>query len=162
MRRKGHSKMLTHTRADMELFIYLFIYLFGYFIFLHFKCYPLPCFPSESPIQFLLPAASIRVLPPPTHLPTYSCLPILAFPYPGALILHRTKGLSSLLHMQLETWVLPCILFGWLLSPWELWMVQLVDTIVLPVGLQSPSAPSVFPLTPLLGSLCSVIWNHLN
>ena len=36
-------------------------------------------------------------------------------------------------------------------------MVQLVD-IVLPMGLQSPSAPSVLPLTPPLGSPGSVWW----
>jgi hypothetical protein len=34
----------------------------------------------------------MRVL---SHPPTYSCLPSLAFPYTGALSLHRTKGLSS-------------------------------------------------------------------
>ena len=32
----------------------------------------------------------------------------------------------------------------------------LVDIVVPPMGLQSPSAPSVLPLTPPLGSLCSV------
>jgi hypothetical protein len=26
-----------------------------------------------------------------------------------------------LLHMQLEPWILACILFGWWFSPWELW-----------------------------------------
>jgi hypothetical protein len=37
-------------------------------------------------------------------------------------------------------------------------MVWLVDNVVLPMGLQSPSAPSVLSLTPPLGSLCSVRW----
>jgi hypothetical protein len=32
----------------------------------------------------------------------------------------------------------------------------LIEIVVLPVGLQSPSAPSVFPLTLPLGSLCLV------
>jgi hypothetical protein len=50
----------------------------------------------------------------------------------------------------------PCIHFGWWLSLWELWVVQLLD-IVLPMGLQSPFAPSVL-LTPPLGSLGSVRW----
>ena len=36
-------------------------------------------------------------------------------------------------------------------------MVKLVD-IVLPIGLRSPSAPSVLPLSPPLGTLGSVQW----
>jgi hypothetical protein len=61
-----------------------------------------------------------------------------------------------LLHMQLEPWVPSCVLFGWWFSPWELCWVWLVD-VVLPMELQTPSAPSVLPLTsedaaiPLLG-----------
>ena len=39
----------------------------------------------------------------------------------------------------------------------ELWVVQLVDT-VLPMGLQSPLAPSVLPLALPLGSQDSVQW----
>jgi hypothetical protein len=37
-------------------------------------------------------------------------------------------------------------------------VVWLVDIVVLPVGLQTPSAPSVLSLTPPLGSPCSVQW----
>jgi hypothetical protein len=59
--------------------------------------------------------------------------------------------------MQLELWVPPCILFGWWFRSWELWGVWLVD-IVLSVGLQIPSAPSVLSLTPPLGTPCSVQW----
>jgi hypothetical protein len=39
-----------------------------------------------------------------------------------------------LLHMQLEPWVPPCILFGWWFSPSELWEVWLVDIVVPPMG----------------------------
>jgi hypothetical protein len=46
----------------------------------------------------------------------------------------------------------PCVVFGWWFSPWELQRAQLVD-IVLLLGLQSPSAPSVPPQTLPLGSL---------
>jgi hypothetical protein len=60
--------------------------------------------------------------------------------------------------MQLEL----CVLLGWLLSPWEFWGVWLVDIFVLPMGLQTPSAPSVLSLTPPLGAplrtLSSVQW----
>ena len=53
---------------------------------------PFPVSPPETPYPILPPPASMRVLP---HPPTHFCLPILAFPYTGALSLHRTKGLSS-------------------------------------------------------------------
>jgi hypothetical protein len=53
------------------------------------------------------------------------------------------------------------ILFGWWFSPWELWKVWLVDIVVLPMRLQTPSAPSVLALIPPLGSLCqSHVWLH--
>jgi hypothetical protein len=41
---------------------------------------------------------------------------------------------------------------------WSLgdWSVSLVDIVVLPMGLQNPSAPSVLALTSLLQSLCSL------
>jgi hypothetical protein len=78
-----------------------FSFFIGYFLYLHFKCYPLslfgppprkPAIPSSLPL--LLWKCSPTLLPtsPPTHpLP----LPALSFPYTGALSLHRTKGLSS-------------------------------------------------------------------
>jgi hypothetical protein len=55
--------------------------------------------------------------------------------------------------MQLE----PCILLVWWLSSWEVWEVWLVDTVVLPMVLQTSSAPSVLSLTPPLGTLSSVV-----
>ena len=68
--------------------------------------------------------------------------------------LHWNKGLhpsdarygNLLLHIQMEPWVspLPCVLFGWWFSPCELW---LVDIVVLPMGSQTPSAPTVLALT---------------
>ena len=67
--------------------------------------------------------------------------------------------------MQLELWVSPCVFFGWWFSFWELWGVWLVDIIVLPMGLQTLSFPSILPICPPLGSPCSVpcsvlsIWN---
>ena len=66
-----------------------------------------------------------------------------------------------LLHMWLETWIIPCVHFGWWFSPWELWAgdwIWLVDIVVLPMGLQTPSALSVLSLTSPLGILCSVQW----
>jgi hypothetical protein len=83
----------------------------------------------------------MRVFP---HLPTYA----------EALHLHMTKASPPtdtwqcypLLPMQLEPCVPPCVLFVWWLSPWELWGVWLVDIVVLPIRLQTPSAPSVLSL----------------
>jgi hypothetical protein len=60
-----------------------------------------------------------------------------------------------LLHIQLKPCVSPCVLLGWWWRPWQLW---LVDIVVLPMGLQISSAPSVLSLTPPLGSPCSVQW----
>jgi hypothetical protein len=54
----------------------------GYFLYLHFKCYPLSQFAHlETPYPILHPPASMRVFP---HPPTYSCLPTLEFSYTGA------------------------------------------------------------------------------
>ena len=50
----------------------------------------------------------------------------------------------------------PCVLFGWWFSPWEHWEVWLVDIAVLPMRLQSPSAPTGLALTSPLGSSHSV------
>ena len=83
-------------------------------------------------------------------------------PTPASLPLHSPalgpRGFSSidalqclpLLHMQLEPWVPPCALLGWWFSSLELWLVYIV---ILPMGLQTPSAPSVLFLTPPLGTL---------
>ena len=51
-----------------------------------------------------------------------------------------------LLHMH------PCVLLGWWLNPW------LVDVVVLPMRLQTPSAPSVLSLSPPSGTPCSDAW----
>jgi hypothetical protein len=63
-----------------------------------------------------------------------------------------------LIHMQLEPWVCPCVLFGWWFSPWDLCRYWLVRTVVPPIGLQTPSAPWVLSLALPLGTLCSVQW----
>jgi hypothetical protein len=63
--------------------------------------------------------------PAPAHQPTHSHLLTLAFPILGhrALTGSRASPLIGvqqghpLLHMQLESWVPPCVLFGWWFSP---------------------------------------------
>ena len=64
--------------------------------------------------------------------------------------------------MRLEPWVPRCVLFGWWFSPWEFWGFWLVEIVVLPMGLQTPSTSSVPSLTPLLGTLSSVQWLAAN
>ena len=44
------------------------------------------------------------------------------------------------------------VLLGWWCSLWKLWGVWLVDIVVLPMRLQTPSTPSVLSLTPPLGT----------
>ena len=106
---------------------------------------PFPCF-YES-------------VPPPTHsLPT----PCPWLSYTGGIYrafigpraspsIDAGKG-----HPLLPRQLVPCVLFWWWLSPWELSGVWLVDIVVLPIGLQTPSTPSVHSLTLLLGIPASV------
>jgi hypothetical protein len=137
-----------------DLLILLFF--IGYFIYLHI---PFSGFCSANPLLHPPPPASLSVLP---HPPTHSYFTALAFPYTGALSLHRINGLSSHWCLTKPSFathaagarVPPCVLFGWWFSSWELWRIWLVD-IVLPMGFQTPS---VLALTPPLGSLCSVQW----
>jgi hypothetical protein len=86
------------------------------------------------PIPSPLTPASMSVLP---HQPTHSCLTTLALPYIGELRASSSidaRQDHSLLHMQPEPWVLPCVIFSWWFSLWKLWGIWLVD-IVLPMGL---------------------------
>jgi hypothetical protein len=52
----------------------------------------------------------------------------------------------------------PCVLFSLWFSPCDLRGSWLVDIVVLPTGLQTPSAPSILLRIPPLGSPCSVHW----
>lgn len=72
-------------------FLCCILFWIGYFLYLHFKCFPLSRSllqkpPTPSSFPFLYEGA-----PPSTH----SCSPALAFPYTGALNTLRPKGLSS-------------------------------------------------------------------
>ena len=71
--------------------IYFFCFFKNFFLFIYISnVNPFPGFPSATPYPNLL--SSMRLLP---HPPTHSHLTALAFPYTGALSLHRTKGLPS-------------------------------------------------------------------
>ena len=64
----------------------------------------------------------------------------------------------------------PCVLFGWF-TPWELWGVWLVDIVVLPMGLKTPSAPysscpnfplGVLTLSPMFGGVHPQLWQSFS
>ena len=44
------------------------------------------------------------------------------------------QQVHPLLHMRLQPWVPPCVIFGWSFNPWEVWGIWLVDIVVLPMG----------------------------
>ena len=105
--------------------------------------------------------------PRPTHRPTPSSLPWhsptvghWAFPGPRASpFVDVWKG-HPLLHMQLEPWDSPCVLFGWWFTSWEIWGWGVLAGLycLSSYGLKTPSAPSVLFLTTPLGIPCSVPW----
>jgi hypothetical protein len=112
-----------------------------------------------SPLKISYPLPLLTNPPTPASWPRHS--PILghtAFTGPKASSAINDRLGHPLLHMQLEPWVPLCILFGWWLSPWELWGYWLVHIVVPPMGLQTPSAPWVLSLAPSLGTLCSIQW----
>jgi hypothetical protein len=81
---------------DVSLHIkttFIFKFFIGYFVYLHFICYPLPSFFSENPSSYVLSPASTRALP---HSHAHSSPIALAFPYTGASSLHRTNGLPTI------------------------------------------------------------------
>jgi hypothetical protein len=153
----GFSFMLT-------LFHSLFLFK-NHFIPVHFKWYPssrlplhnLPSHPSSSTSLCLYKGA-----PPLTHLlpPHHNSIPLCWSIKPL-----QDQGPSLPL---MSDKIILCYIYSWsywslqVYSDWwfslrELWVVQLVD-IVLPMGLQSPSGSSVFPLALPLGFLDSVFW----
>jgi hypothetical protein len=108
-------------------------FLVGYFIYLHFKMLsPFPISPSQTsyPTHYPLllwgcsPSHPPTLTTPPCHLPT---LGHRAFRGPRASPPIDDRQGHPLIHMQLEPWVTPCVLFGWWFSPWELWENWLVD-----------------------------------
>ena len=84
------------------------------------------------------PSASMREFP--THTNTAFSLP-WHYPTMGHWVFEGTRSSLPinvwqgycLLHMQLEPWVPPCVLFDWWFSSCELWGIWLVDIVVLPI-----------------------------
>jgi hypothetical protein len=122
---------------------------------------PLPGIPSAIPPKRPLPPASMRVLP---YLPTHPLLPHCpSIPLLRGIKPPQGQGLPLSLMPDKAVLCYICswnpgplhVYFGWWFRPWELWRICLVGIVDLPMGLQTPSAPSVLPLTPPLGTPCS-------
>ena len=125
---------------------------------------PFPA-PTRPPIPFFYSPASIRVfthplLPPhsgiPLHWgtePSQEQGPLLPLVTDKTILCYICKWNHGSLHVY--------SLVGGLV-PGNSGGVWLVDIVVLPMGLQTPSAPSVLSLTPPLVSPCSVGWLAAN
>lgn len=131
------------------LFIGYFMYLFTFQMLSPFLVSPLDL-PSPIPLSLLLWKCS------PTHPPTHS--------HPGIPLHWRIESSqdqgpflplmpNKAILYYICGWSQGCL---WWFSLWELWEIWLVDILVLPKGLQTPSAPSVLSITPPLVTLCSV------
>jgi hypothetical protein len=85
---------------------------------------PFPGFPSGTSLSLPL-SLLLRVLPyPPIPIsPPWHSLTLgnWAFTGPRASPPIDARQCHPLLHIQLELWVPPCVLFCWWFSPWELW-----------------------------------------
>jgi hypothetical protein len=122
--------------------VHFFFFLLGIFLHLHVKCYLLSCFPFHKP-PLPAPLPLLTNLPTPTFWSRQQ-----AFRGPRASPPIEDRQGHPLLHMLLEPWVPPCVLFGFWFSPWELWGYWMVHIVVPPMGLQTPSAPWILSLIP--------------
>ena len=132
------------------LFIYLFIYLFLLdIIFLYISnISPFFVSPQIIPIPFTL---SVFLRGSSSIHPFYP-------PHPGTCLhwgIKPSQDQEPLLPLMSDKVIL-CYICSWnhglVLSPWVLWTVWLVHIVVLPIRLQTHSAPSVLPVTRLLGT----------
>ena len=105
---------------------------------------------------FLVSPSITPPIPPPSP-----CSPTNSLPLPGpGILLHwgieSSQDQGPLLSMMTNKAILCYICSwshgslhvysGWWFSPWEIWGFWLFDIVVLPMGLQTPSAPSVLSL----------------
>ena len=103
-----------------------------------------------------------------THPPTPTYPPLIHLPWgiylafieqrtiDRILVLHKTK--DKAITCYLCSWSQVYFLLDCLVPGSSGVGVWLVDIVVFPMGLQTPSAPSVLSLTPPLGFPCSVQW----
>jgi len=133
----------------------------GYFVYLHYKCYSLsPPLPFPLSLPLLIWRCSLSYPSTPTSTPwNSSTLGKWAFTETRASPIDA-RQCHPLLQYAAGA-MGPSICTHWLVVC-SLWALEggiwLVDIVVLPMGLQTPSASSVLSLTLPLGSQCSVQW----
>jgi hypothetical protein len=131
-----YISFLLLCRIDYCIFIRYFIYISNVI--------PVPDPPPKKthPPPIPSPLPLVNNLPTPASCPCHSLvLEHRAFTGPKASPTIDVWLSQPLLHMELEPWFLPCVIFGWWHSPWKLWGYLLVHIVVPPMGLQTPSAP---------------------
>jgi hypothetical protein len=114
---------------------YSSFFFIGYFVYLHFKFYPLSQFTLQKPtvpsfLSLLLWGCSPTNQPTPASPPWHSfTLGYQTFTEPRASSLIYAQQGHPLLHTCLELWVTTCVLFSWWFSLWELygsgWLIWL-------------------------------------
>ena len=113
--------------ASLCNFMLLLIYLFAFQMLFSF-----PVSPPQTPDPIHLQLCLYEGAPPPTHPLLLHCPSIslcwgIKPPQDQRLPLTLMPDKVYLLDMQLEPWVPSCVFFGWWFSPWELWVIKLVD-----------------------------------
>jgi len=130
----------------------------NHFIWLHFKCYTTAQSPLYEP---LIPSSfsfASKTMFPLSSYP--SSIPLLSlFKPPQNQVPPLPLMANEAILCFICSWShrLTPVYPGWCFCSSELWQVQLIN-IILPMCMQSPSAPSVLPLTLSLESLLSVQW----
>jgi hypothetical protein len=133
-RREGKSKKNVLNNAFLPqlvfkgiLTIFLNFLLNILFIYIS-NVIPFPSFPSKNPLS--PPLYPLLTNPPtPTSWPWhFRTLGHRAFKGPRDSSPIDDRLGQSLLHMQLEPWVPPCVFFDWWFSPRELWGYCLLAT----------------------------------
>ena len=111
-----HRALQSKDRIALLLIVHI-SFLLDIFIYIS-NVIPFLVFPPKT----AYPSSPFTNPPTPSSLSWYS--PVLGC---LAFIAHRSfapfdvQQSHPLLHMQLEPWVPPCVLFGWVLCPWDLW-----------------------------------------
>ena len=123
----GHWK---HWKKSLCFIILLLVCLFVFtgFFYFYFKCYSHSRFPRHKPTIPSSFLTSLRVFSspsspsclPPQHSPT---LRVQHWQDQGLPLPLVAQQVYSLLPMQLQPWVSPCIVFKLWCSPWELWFL---------------------------------------